>query len=62
MQWDNTINAGFNKGHKTWLKVNENYLNGINAIVSEWLKNGCNKSIKEISKIITICIYGLKRE
>ncbi len=38
------------------------YLNGINAIVSEWLKNGCNKSIEEISKIITVCIYGLKKE
>lgn len=38
------------------------YLNGINAIVSEWLKNSCDKSIKEISEIITICIYGLKRE
>lgn len=38
------------------------YLNGINAIITEWLKNGCNKSIKEISDIITICIYGLKRD
>ncbi len=34
------------------------YLNGINAIVSEWLKNGCDKSTDEISKIIAICIYG----
>ena len=31
MQWDDTINAGFNKGHKTWLKVNSNY-HGINAL------------------------------
>ena len=38
------------------------YLNGINAIVSEWLKNDCNKSMKEISQIIMICIYGLERE
>ena len=38
------------------------YLNGINAIVSEWLKNDCNKSMKEISQIIIICIYGLERE
>lgn len=38
------------------------YLNGINAIITEWLKNDCNKSIKEISDIITICIYGLKRD
>ncbi|MBR2937448.1 MAG: TetR/AcrR family transcriptional regulator [Oscillospiraceae bacterium] len=38
------------------------YLNGINAIVSEWLKNKCDKSIREISQIVAICIYGLKRE
>ena len=36
------------------------YLNGINAIVSEWLKNGCDKSIKELSKIVSICDFGLK--
>ena len=34
------------------------YLNGINAIIVEWLKNGCDKSTDEISKIIAICIYG----
>ena len=34
------------------------YLNGINAIVMEWLKNGCDKPIEEISKIISICVYG----
>ena len=38
------------------------YLNGINAIVMAWLKDGCSKSIKEISEIITICIYGLKKQ
>lgn len=38
------------------------YLNGINAIIVEWLKNNCDKSIKEISEIITVCIYGLKRD
>ena len=26
MQWNDSINAGFNKGHKTWLKVNPNYV------------------------------------
>ena len=31
MQWDDTVNAGFNKGHKTWLKVNPNY-HSINAV------------------------------
>ena len=34
------------------------YLNGINAIIVEWLKNNCEKPIKEISEIITVCIYG----
>ena len=38
------------------------YLNGINAIVSDLLKNKCDKSIEEISEIVSICIYGLKRE
>lgn len=35
------------------------YLNGINAIIEEWLKNNCDKSIKEISQIINVCVYGL---
>ena len=34
------------------------YLNGINAIVVEWIRNNCDKSISEISEIISICIYG----
>ncbi|MBE6575312.1 MAG: TetR/AcrR family transcriptional regulator [Ruminococcaceae bacterium] len=34
------------------------YLNGINAIILEWLKNGCDRSINEISEIISVCIYG----
>lgn len=38
------------------------YLNGINAIVLEWLKDGCNKSIEEVSEIISVCIYGFKNE
>ncbi len=25
MQWDDSVNAGFNKGAKTWIKVNPNY-------------------------------------
>ena len=37
------------------------YLNGINAIVLEWLRNGCEKSIAEISEIISVCIYGLNK-
>lgn len=38
------------------------YLNGINAIVIEWLRNDCNKSIKEISEIISTCVYGMKTD
>ena len=34
------------------------YLNGITAIITEWLKDGCQKSIEDISAIIQICIYG----
>jgi len=36
------------------------YLNGITAIITEWLKDGCQKSIEDISTIIHICIYGRK--
>lgn len=34
------------------------YLNGITAIITEWLRNDCNKSVGEISRIITTCVYG----
>lgn len=34
------------------------YLNGINALVLEWLKDGCRKSIEEVSHIIRECIFG----
>ncbi len=36
------------------------YLNGITAIISEWLKDGCQKSIEDISAIIHVCIYGME--
>lgn len=38
------------------------YLNGLNAIVSEWLKDDCSKPIEEICKIINTCIYGLNQK
>lgn len=38
------------------------YLNGITAIISEWLKDDCKKTISEISKIIQVCIFGLNGE
>ena len=34
------------------------YLNGITAVVTEWLKDGCEKSIGEVSQIIYGCIFG----
>ena len=34
------------------------YLNGITAIVTEWLKDGCEKTIGEVSQIIYGCIFG----
>ena len=34
------------------------YLSGINAIVTEWIRDGCEKKAEEISAIITVCIYG----
>lgn len=38
------------------------YLNGINAISFEWVKDDCKKSIEEISKIIDTCIFGLNND
>lgn len=34
------------------------YLNGITAIITEWIKHDCTKSEEEISAIIHYCIYG----
>ena len=34
------------------------YLNGITAIVKEWLKDDCKKTIEEVSQIIYGCIFG----
>ena len=34
------------------------YLNGINAVVLEWIKEDCKKPISEISKIIVGCVFG----
>lgn len=34
------------------------YLNGITAIVTEWLNDGCEKTIEEVSQIIYGCIFG----
>jgi len=37
------------------------YLNGINAIVTQWLKDGCQESVEEISRIIYECVFGLEQ-
>lgn len=34
------------------------YLNGINALIGEWLKEGCERSIDEMAQLIRICILG----
>lgn len=34
------------------------YMNGLHAIVAKWLKDGCQKSIEEVSRIMQECIFG----
>ena len=34
------------------------YLNGITAIITEWLRDGCTKSVEQIAAIIHDCVYG----
>lgn len=34
------------------------YLNGITAVVTLWLKNGCKEPIDEISETIRECVFG----
>ena len=36
------------------------YLNGITAIVNEWLKENCDKSIPDVIRIIEECVFGFK--
>ena len=38
------------------------YLNGITAVVIQWLKEGCKRSVEEIAQIIQLCVFGLKNE
>ena len=63
--FDNIFNPILDRFHypsNTRQYVMMYYLNGINAIVLEWLKNGCDKSIAEISEIISVCIYGFVKD
>jgi len=34
------------------------YLNGVMAVIQEWLADECSKSIEEMSAIIRCCIFG----
>lgn len=34
------------------------YLNGIHAIISKWLNENCERSVEDISSIISECIFG----
>lgn len=34
------------------------YLNGVNALIGEWLKEGCKRPIDEMAQLIRICILG----
>ena len=38
------------------------YLNGINSIIMEWIKEDCVKPEKEVVKIINDCIFGLNNQ
>lgn len=51
MQWDCSVNAGFNKGTKPWLKVNKNYLNGINVLQE---KNDPNSILNFYKKLVSL--------
>lgn len=34
------------------------YLNGLNAVVVEWVKNDCRESIEKMCRVIRECIFG----
>ena len=38
------------------------YLNGINAVVTEWVKSGCRESTEEMCRVIRVCIFGLHKD
>ncbi len=46
------------KGHRKYAMMF--YMRGINAIITEWLKDDCVKTIEEITGIIQSCIFGLQ--
>ena len=38
------------------------YLNGITAIITQWLQDCCEKPMEDISRIIRACIFGLNND
>lgn len=50
------IFKGFNIDDKTEHYMISYYLNGITAIINEWVKSGCKDSIEYIEKIIITCV------
>ena len=63
--FDNIFNPILERFHypaDTRKYVTQFYLNGLTAILTEWLKDGCQKSIQEISDIIRLCIFGSEQQ
>ena len=50
MQWNSSINAGFNMGAKTWLKINDNY----KTINVEDEKNDSNSILNFYKKVLRL--------
>ena len=57
----NPILARFQYPHEHRKYVMMFYLNGLTAIVKEWIQDGCEQSIEEISEIICVCIFGREK-
>lgn len=47
---------GYPLSHRMY--VMQFYLNGLNAVVLQWLKTGCAESIDQVSGIIRDCVFG----
>ena len=63
IQWDDSVNAGFNKGAKPWLKINENYttinaasqINDENSIYNFYKKL---LSLRKSNEYVNTFVYG----
>ncbi len=49
---------GYKSSERTYVILY--YLNGITAVIKEWLKNDCDKTIDEIIEVIYTCVFGLE--